>query len=306
MNLAFYSLIGLTVGLGLSWWVDRLCRRDRDLMSWPQLSTSARWQRSALLVLITTVLFTVFPMAVTDIGALESPEVQPSGMGRMFRMAYHLALISLLIAATATDFDCYIIPDQITFPGTLLGVIAACAVGELQLCHLWVDWYAAIPHLRGPTIPAWYDSHRLWHALAWSLTGLASGAVITWLARLVSSRVLGQEAMGLGDVTLMAMIGSFLGWQATLLVFLLAPLAGLTVGLTIKVVSGKTYLPYGPWLSLAALFVLFRWGWLWSKTRLIFSDWHGLLILGGIGAGGFILLLILVRAYRAIPGRSAT
>ncbi len=303
MNPVIFALGGLAIGFGLSCWVERMSRMERRIMQCSAASTAMRWGRCALLMLVTAVLFASFEVAVTRFGVLETPEVQPSGAGRSLRLAYHLVLISLLIVATATDFDCYIIPDQITIPGMILGIVGACAVGELQLCHLWVDWHSAIPQLRGPHIPAWYDLHRSWHALAWSCSGLLTGAAVTWVARLVSSRVLGQEAMGLGDVTLMAMIGSFLGWQAVLLVFLLAPLAGLTVGVTIMLVSGKTYLPYGPWLSLAAVFVLFRWGWLWERTRLVFSDWLGLAILAAVGAGGFVVLLGLVRLYRAIPVR---
>lgn len=272
-------------------------------MNWPPVSRRFRWQRCLLLTAVTAILFVLFQEAVTSWGVLETPEVQPSGFGRLMRMIYHLTLISLLVAATATDFDCYVIPDQITIPGILFGVVAACAVGELQLCHWWVDWHTEIKHLRGPLIPGWYDSHRFWHALAWTCTGIVTGASITWLARVVSSWVLGQEAMGLGDVILMAMIGSFVGWQAVILVFLLAPLTGLTVGVLIKIVSGKNYLPYGPWLSLATGVVLFRWGWLWERTRLIFSDWLGLAILCAIGLGGFVILLALIRLYRAIPGR---
>ncbi len=303
MNPLIFALSSLAIGFGLSCWVERMSRLDRLAMHWAPASNAGRWGRCAILMLATGVVFVGFEVAVTTFGVLETPEVQPSGNGRFLRMGYHLALISLLIAATATDFDCYVIPDQITIPGILLGIVGAVAVGEVQLCHLWVDWHQAIPHLRGPKIPDWYDAHRSWHGLAWSCSGMVTGAAVTWVARLVSSRVLGQEAMGLGDVTLMAMIGSFLGWQAVLLVFLLAPLAGLTVGVTITLVSGKTYLPYGPWLSLAALFVLFRWGWLWERTRLVFSDWLGLAMLATAGASGFVVLLGLLRLYRAIPGR---
>lgn len=299
-----FAICGLTVGYLISWWVDRLSKIERQLSSWPVLSPSARRIRGAMVMLVTAVLFTTYFVVADNWRWLDIDEVQPSGFGRQARLIYHLFLISLLIAATAIDFDCYMIPDKITVPGTVIGVLAACAIGELQICHWWVDWTTAIPHLRGPTIPAWYDGHRHLHALGWSLSGLATGALITWIARLISSRVLGQEAMGLGDVTLMAMIGSFVGWQAILLVFLIAPMAGLTVGVMIKLISGKTYLPYGPWLSLAAGVVLFRWAWLWERTRLIFSDWLGMATLAGIGAVGFVALLILVRLYRAIPGRT--
>lgn len=304
MNAVFLGLLGLVVGFGLSCWVERMSRLERQALQWGPVPKSTRWLRCATLMLITAVLFAGYEFAVWHLRVLETPEVQPSLRGWYLRTAYHLTLISLLIVATATDFDCYVIPDQITVPGVLIGVIGATVAGELQLCHLWVDWHAAIPHLRGPMIPAWYDAHHSWHGLAWSLSGLAMGAAVTSVARFVSSRVLGQEAMGLGDVTLMAMIGSFVGWQAVLLVFLIAPLAGLTVGMMIMLISGRTYLPYGPWLSLAAVFVLLQWGSLWQRTRLIFSDAQGLAILVGAGAVGFVVLLGLVRLYRAIPVRT--
>ena len=242
--------------------------------------------------------------AATQEMCLETPEVRPSGSGHSWRLAYHFVLISLLILATAIDFDCYMIPDAITVSGFLIGVGGACLIREAQICHLWVDWSMAIPQLRGPYIPAWYDTHRLLHALAWSISGSITGAGLTYLARAVSSRVLGQEAMGFGDVTLMAMIGSFLGWQAVTLVFLIAPVAGLTIGVLVRVVSGKTYVPYGPWLSTAAVIVLFTWTHIWYRTRLIFSDWLSVATLAGIGGGGFILLLFLLQLYKTIPTRS--
>ena len=297
------GLIGLLVGFCLSAWFERLSRVERTALNLQAVSTSTRWLRCIALMLVTAALFGALHWAEHGARVLDTDEVQPSWLGREMRLYYHLVLLSLLIVATAIDFDCYMIPDRITFPGMFLGLLGAVVFGDLQLCHLWVDWSIAIPQLRGPIIPAWYDAHHHWHGLAWSSTGLATGAALTWLARAISSRVIGQEAMGFGDVTLMAMIGSFLGWQAVVLVFLLAPLAGLTVGILIKLVSGKTYLPYGPWLSIAAAFVLFRWGWLWQQTRVIFSDWLSLAVLAGVGGVGFVLLLGLTRLYRAIPVR---
>ena len=298
------GLIGLLVGLGLSCWLEQLSRVERAALNLSAVSSRVRWLRCAALILVTALLFGALHWAEHGARVLDTDEVQPSWLGREMRLYYHLVLLSLLIVATAIDFDCYMIPDRITFPGMLVGLFGAVAFGDLQLNHLWVDWSIAIPQLRGPMIPAWYAPHPHWHGLAWSSAGLITGAGLTWLARAVSSRVMGQEAMGFGDVTLMAMIGSFLGWQAVVLVFLLAPLAGLTVGILIKLVSGKTYLPYGPWLSIAAVFILFRWSWLWEQTRVIFSDWLSLTVLAGIGGVGFVLLLGLTRLYRAIPVRS--
>lgn len=292
-------LIGMVVAAASEW----LSARDRSELKLPRLSRSFRWWRQLIVIALTGILCAVLYVATMQLGCLETDEVQPSGIGRTWRFAYHAVLLCGLILATVVDFDCYTIPDAITVPGTLIGVMGACLIGEVQICHLWVDWSHAIPQLRGPLIPSWYDGHRFWHGLAWSFAGLATGASITWLTRFFSSRVLGQEAMGFGDVTLMAMIGSFLGWQAVTLVFLLAPLAGLTVGVLLRMLSGRTYLPYGPWLSIAALLVLLNWSHLWHQTRLIFSDGLSLVVLAGFGAAAFVALLWMLQLYKSIPTR---
>ncbi len=64
-----------------------------------------------------------------------------------------------------------------------------------------------------------------------SLVGMATGMTLIWSVRLVGRFVLGREAMGFGDVTLMGMIGAFVGWQACILIFFLAPFAGLVLGI---------------------------------------------------------------------------
>ena len=61
-------------------------------------------------------------------------------------------------------------------------------------------------------------THRHLHGLASSLAGIAVGAGSTLLVRVVSSRILGHPALGLGDVTLMAMVGSYIGWQPVILI----------------------------------------------------------------------------------------
>ena len=59
---------------------------------------------------------------------------------------------------------------------------------------------------------------------------MAVGAAVIWTIRFIASVILKREAMGFGDVTLMAMIGAFLGWQAVIIVFFLSPFAGAVVG----------------------------------------------------------------------------
>ena len=77
--------------------------------------------------------------------------------------------------------------------------------------------------------------------------------------------------MGFGDVTLMMMIGTLLGWQACLIVFFLAPLAGILVGLLQLAVRKDDVIPYGPFLCLAALAVIVLWVPIWSWAEPIFQ-----------------------------------
>lgn len=296
------GLVGLLTGFGLSWWFEELSAFERKVLQYPAISVSSRCVHCATLMFVTAALFGSLAWAEHVAGVLDTPEVQPSAFGREWRLYFHLTLLGLLIVATAIDFDCYMIPDQITVPGMLLGLLGSVAFADLQVCHLWVDWSVAIPQLRGPGIPAWYDAHKHWHALAWSSAGLATGAVLTWLARAVSSRVLGQEAMGFGDVTLMAMIGSFLGWQPMVFVFLLAPFCGIFVGLIVKTMINRSYVPYGPYLSAAALLVMFFWKWIWQweptprvSIRKLFGDLPSLAILAGVS---FVLLSVLLGIAR--------
>ena len=216
-------------------------------------------------------------------------------------MLFQFALITFLVAATVVDLELYLIPDAITATGAVVGVAMATAVGYVQLVPLWVDWNQAVPGLAGPYIPEWIQMHAHWHGLAWSLSGLVVGAGMTWGVRAVASWLLGQEALGFGDVTLMGMIGSFVGWQAIVFVFALAPLCGLVVGLTVRMLTGRTYVPYGPYLSLSAVIVLFSWKWLWTPARNIFGDAITLAILAATALVALIVLLGLSRLYWMIP-----
>jgi prepilin signal peptidase PulO-like enzyme (type II secretory pathway) len=70
--------------------------------------------------------------------------------------------------------------------------------------------------------------------------------------------------MGLGDVTLMAMVGAWVGWQASVLTFFLAAFIGLAHGLVQLVRHRENELPYGPSLCLACAAVVLGWRPLWQ------------------------------------------
>jgi leader peptidase (prepilin peptidase)/N-methyltransferase len=301
LTVCFSGVVALLFGSVLGLWLERWIARERQTLELPPTTPRIRRLRPILIASGLTALVVGLHQAEVVFRCLDTPEVQPPDFARQLRALYHGLLATFLLAATVIDLDCYLIPDIITVPGMLCGLLGAIFLPDLQIAHVWVDWSVAVPQLSGPFIPAWYSRYPLAHGLAWSTAGLLAGAGLTFLVKALSRRVLGQEAMGFGDVTLMAMIGSFLGWQAVVLTYALAPLTGLAVALLGKLTVNRPYLPYGPCLSAAALLVLVGWRWLWAETRLMFSDFVGLAVLGGIGLAALLLLLGLLRLYRTIP-----
>ena len=120
----------------------------------------------------------------------------------------------------------------------------------------------------------WWMSGDCWRGLLTALVGMVAGGALIWAVRVAAGWALAREAMGFGDVTLMAMIGSFVGWQAGPIIFFLAPLAGLVVGLVQWIVYRDNVIPYGPFLCLATLVVIVEWGpvWKWA-TPLYDAPW---------------------------------
>ncbi len=153
-----------------------------------------------------------------------------SHFGLEWRTAVYAALFSTLLVATAIDLSHQIIPDGITLPGIGIGLA----------------WSALLAVTAA-------DPWRFMDSL---LGGLLGGGLFYLVA------VVSRGGMGGGDIKLIAMIGTFLGWRNVLLTIFIAAASGSIVGLGLiafKGVTRKYPVPFGPFLSLGALVALF-WG----------------------------------------------
>lgn len=130
-----------------------------------------------------------------------------------------LLLASALVAVTGIDLDHQVIPDVLTLPGILVGLVLGVATG----------------------VPPWRDA----------LIGVLVGGGLFFVI-IVASR----GGMGGGDMKLGAMLGAFLGWQALLLAVLVAVLTGGVVAIALLVLGRKgrkDAVPFGPFLALGGM-----------------------------------------------------
>jgi leader peptidase (prepilin peptidase) / N-methyltransferase len=161
---------------------------------------------------------------------------------------------------------------------------------------LWLGGLAVI------ILAAWLAPDAHWAGLSSSLVGVLAGACMIWAVRIVGGAALAREAMGFGEVTLLAMIGALLGWQGVIVVFFLAPFAGAVIGILQFVVRGEHEVPYGPFLCLAALVVLIQWPDIWQRTEGIFAM-AGILV--ALLAACMALMGLVLWAYRVTRDRWA-
>jgi len=142
---------------------------------------------------------------------------------------FALALLVLFF----TDFDHQLLPDAVTLTGFGAGVALA--------------WFN--PFLGDPG----------WGRVTAALTGAALGSGVLWGIGAVYSKLRGVEAMGMGDVKMMAMVGAFTGPSGVLFTIFAASLVGAVVGLMLIPLRGRSLqhaLPFGCFLAPAALTAL--------------------------------------------------
>jgi len=137
---------------------------------------------------------------------------------------------SALIALCFIDFYHQILPDEITLPGLTLALIYSLFRPDLSLNQ----------------------------ALVGAVVG--SGFLLFIYGAYYLLRR--KEGLGMGDVTMMLMVGAYLGWLQAFFTLILASLAGALVGVFFILFKKKNLqysLPFGTFLAPAAFFSLL-WG----------------------------------------------
>lgn len=137
---------------------------------------------------------------------------------------------SALIVITFIDLEHQIIPDIISLPGIPIFAIAAVLVTDITALE--------------------------------SLIGVLIGGGVLFAVAFGYEIITKREGMGGGDIKLLAMIGGFFGWKSLIFILLVSSFVGAIIGISVIVYKGgdmKYALPFGPFLSIAAVAYIF-WG----------------------------------------------
>lgn len=145
----------------------------------------------------------------------------------------YLYLTLALLVQSVIDARERIIPDAITLPALGVALAASAVFPEI---------HGQAAHLRG--------------FLA-SLGGALLGGGFLYAVGALAEWILKKEAMGGGDVKLLAAIGGVIGWRGVVWTIFISALIGSAVGIYGKIRRGEELIPYGPFLAVAAFLYLF-------------------------------------------------
>jgi leader peptidase (prepilin peptidase)/N-methyltransferase len=154
--------------------------------------------------------------------------------GLLFALTYYEYSVSLLtlkwlifscliIVLVVTDLRVRLLPDLINFPGLAMGLVFAFRVpisDSTAGTLFFLFGFRSLP----------FQSDIFFNVMN-AVLGALVGSMLLWGAAALYKLIRKHEGMGMGDVKMMAMVGSFLGPRGACLTILLGTLLGSVVGL---------------------------------------------------------------------------
>ncbi|HEX8773758.1 MAG TPA: prepilin peptidase [Pyrinomonadaceae bacterium] len=168
-------------------------------------------------------------------------------------LPFDLLFTTALVALIFIDAEHMILPNAITYPGIIFAILARLVVPYLMGRPFFDDLEAQMTGAPAHW-PMWAAS------LVGALLGALAGGGSLWLMGWLWERLRGVEAMGLGDVKMMFMVGAYMGWRLTTVTIFLAVLTGSLTGIALMLRRGQRdmqmLLPFGIFLGTGAIISL--------------------------------------------------
>ena len=170
--------------------------------------------------------------------------------GRSAALPFDLIFVSALLALIFIDAEHMILPNLITYPGMVFALVARIAIPYLT-GTLHFDDLPSLSNGAFAGLPVWGTS------LAGAVIGALIGGGSLWLMGWTWEKLRGIEAMGLGDVKMMFMVGAYLGWRLTILTIFVGVLTGSIIGIALmarqRERNMQMLLPFGIFLGIGAI-----------------------------------------------------
>ena len=199
-------------GHGLAWY------ENIPVLSWIVLGGRCRGCRARI-----SVMYPLVELTTAAIFATAAYVFGPTPL-----LAVRLVFAAAMIVLAVTDLRERLLPNSITYPGVVAGLLASLLLPP---------------------------------GLVSALIGAAGFALVLWGIGEVVGRFMGRDALGFGDVKMAAMIGAFLGWPLAALTFALVGVVGTVLAILIVVIVRNRHyeIPLGTMLAAAAVVAAF-WG----------------------------------------------
>jgi leader peptidase (prepilin peptidase) / N-methyltransferase len=160
--------------------------------------------------------------------------------------------LSIIIVLIFTDYHHRILPNVLTLPGTLAGIL----LSSFQLRTFYEDALSV-------RVASLFSAAPSTPALPWvgSVLGAVIGGGLLLAVALLYEMIRKRQGLGMGDVKMMAMVGAFLGWRLALLTIFAGSLIGTVLGMFLIVFRKsnlQTKLAFGIFLGIGSALSLFQ------------------------------------------------
>jgi leader peptidase (prepilin peptidase)/N-methyltransferase len=159
--------------------------------------------------------------------------------------------LSVIIILIFTDFHHRILPNVLTLPGIIVGIL----LSPFQDSVVYMD-------ILSVKIADMFQLQTAKAILPWvgSVSGAVIGGGILLTIGYGYQKLRKRQGLGMGDIKMMAMVGAFLGWRLTFLTIFAGSLLGLLAGIYLIVFHKQNLqakLPFGVFLGIGSALALF-------------------------------------------------
>lgn len=217
---AAFAIIGAIIAGFINWCNDRMTQ-NKKIFSKDMLDKTKRKKPNYILMIIMAVLY----IALVYFFGIHQ------GLYENLNLIKFVLLIPMLISALMIDYKLQIIPNRLNLTMFEIGLFLTFIYGITNI-NIAVNM----------------------------LLGMVAGGGIFLIITLLGGLIAGKEAMGFGDVKLMGALGLYFGLSGIIAISLIAFLLGAIISIILlaaKIKNSSEYIPFGPFIVIAALIVLF-------------------------------------------------